>query len=204
ALQRALRSEPTAPDVAWEAANFYLARGEVDRALPLFRVAMENDPETVPTAIPLCWRATKNASTVIHNALPADKKAYVQFLNFLIGEGELAGANEVWSAIIAGRQNFSTSAALPYLDYLIDKGQVQAAQQVWGELVKREPALEHRDAPDNVLVNGDFEHHIFNAGFGWRHRDISSVEVSIDNSAFHTGSRALRMVFKGPATSNAG
>src|SRR5207302_8896734 len=49
-----------------------------------------------------------------------------------------------------------------------------------------------------------FEHHIFNAGFGWRHRDISSVEVSIDNSAFHTGSRALRMVFKGPATSNAG
>ena len=43
ALDRALQAEPTAPDVAWEAANFFLIDGEIDRALREFRVVIEND-----------------------------------------------------------------------------------------------------------------------------------------------------------------
>ena len=33
ALEHALEAEPTAPDVAWEAANFFLIDGDIDRAL---------------------------------------------------------------------------------------------------------------------------------------------------------------------------
>jgi Flp pilus assembly protein TadD len=43
ALDRALQAEPTAPDVAWEAANFFLIDGDVDRALREFHVVIEND-----------------------------------------------------------------------------------------------------------------------------------------------------------------
>jgi len=46
ALDRALEAEPTAPDVAWEAANFFLIDGEIDRALREFQSALEMNPKS--------------------------------------------------------------------------------------------------------------------------------------------------------------
>src|SRR5450631_2958408 len=54
ALDRALQAEPTAPDVAWEAANFFLIDGDIDRALREFHVVIENDTSLW---MPLCVRA---------------------------------------------------------------------------------------------------------------------------------------------------
>src|SRR5260370_530782 len=62
ALDRALRADPTAPNMAWAAANFYLARKERDRALPRFRVVMANDPKKTNSSLKLCWHATQNVS----------------------------------------------------------------------------------------------------------------------------------------------
>ena len=47
ALEHALQAEPTAPDVAWEAANFFLIDGDIDRALREFHVVIENDNSPV-------------------------------------------------------------------------------------------------------------------------------------------------------------
>src|SRR5437868_10482 len=58
ALGKALQAEPTAPDVAWEAGNFYLAQGDLTRAFPLLRTVIENDPTQVTAALQLCWRAS--------------------------------------------------------------------------------------------------------------------------------------------------
>ena len=35
--------------------------------------------------------------------------------------------------------------------------------------------------------------------FGWRAEPYSQVDVSLDTSQFHSGTRALRLVFSGPA-----
>ena len=54
ALDRALQAEPTAPDVAWEAANFFLINGDksdTDHALREFHVVIENDPTLVYPAL---------------------------------------------------------------------------------------------------------------------------------------------------------
>src|SRR5208283_674447 len=40
ALEHALQAEPTAPDVAWEAGNFFLVNGDTDRALREFHVVI--------------------------------------------------------------------------------------------------------------------------------------------------------------------
>ena len=64
ALVRALQAEPTSPGVAWRSANFYLARNNADRALPLFRVALQYDPKNMAAALDLCWRATKSVSQI--------------------------------------------------------------------------------------------------------------------------------------------
>ncbi len=51
AIQAALRAEPTAPHVAWEAANFFLVAGDQERALREFRVVIENDLSLAPAAL---------------------------------------------------------------------------------------------------------------------------------------------------------
>src|SRR5215469_10532221 len=53
-LERAVLAEPTTPDVAWEAANFFLLQGSREEALRNFRVVLANDPEKAEQAIQLC------------------------------------------------------------------------------------------------------------------------------------------------------
>src|SRR5260370_21305814 len=54
ALDRALQAEPTAPGVAWEAANFFLIDGDIDRALRDFLVVIENDISLAAAAFRAC------------------------------------------------------------------------------------------------------------------------------------------------------
>ena len=41
-LERAIEADPTTPDVAWEAANFFLVQGEDEKALREFHVVLES------------------------------------------------------------------------------------------------------------------------------------------------------------------
>jgi tetratricopeptide (TPR) repeat protein len=47
AILKAISVDPTTPDVAWNAANFFLAQGKVAEALRQFAVVMRSDPEMV-------------------------------------------------------------------------------------------------------------------------------------------------------------
>ncbi len=71
ALDRALQAEPTAPDVAWEAANFFLIDGEIDRALREFRVVIENDISLVDASLRACWRVRPDADALLRDVVPA-------------------------------------------------------------------------------------------------------------------------------------
>src|ERR1700745_3667089 len=42
-VERAVEADPTKPNVAWEAANFFLIQGEPEKALRYFRVVFAND-----------------------------------------------------------------------------------------------------------------------------------------------------------------
>ena len=56
ALEHAIQADATTPDVAWEAANLYLVRGENEKALHEFGVVIANDPYLVESALQFCWR----------------------------------------------------------------------------------------------------------------------------------------------------
>src|SRR5260370_36444721 len=75
ALDRALRADPTAPNVAWEAANFYLAQKDLERALPLFRVVMANDPKQTNSALEIWWHAAQHLRMKA-KAVPSVPAAY--------------------------------------------------------------------------------------------------------------------------------
>jgi hypothetical protein len=204
ALDRALEAEPTAPDVAWEAANFYLVQNDLERALPLFRVVMANDPKQTSSALKLCWHATQNVNTMLTKAVPAEPAAYFAFLNLLTVTGETAPAEAVWRGLTSLGGQFTLSDAYPFFDYLLQKHETETAVQVWEELVKRNTNLQSNSRTGNLIFDGGLEKDFLNGGFDWRYSVKDPVQLSVDTSEFHGGNRALRMIFHGPAVSDAG
>src|SRR6266446_9898917 len=69
-VEHAVEADPTTPDVAWEAANFFLVQGDREKALRHFRTVLANDPDAVDSALQLCWRATGDANQILDQALP--------------------------------------------------------------------------------------------------------------------------------------
>jgi tetratricopeptide (TPR) repeat protein len=204
AIERALEMEPSDPNVAWEVANFYLAQNDLDRALPLFRVVVENDPKQTSSAVKLCWHATQSVDMMLAKALPSESSAHFAFLNLLVAENETAPAAAVWHALTSLGKSFSTSDAFPYFDYLLQQHEIETAVQVWDDLVKRGPNLGSYTQPGNLVVDGSLERSFLNGGFDWRYSVSSGVRLSIDSTEFHGGNQALRMLFKGPAISDTG
>src|SRR5580692_8260267 len=89
ALDRALQAEPTAPDVAWEAANFFLIDGEIDRALREFRVVIENDLALVDASLRACWRVRPDTDALLRDVVPPRADPLIAFLHFLMGNMEI-------------------------------------------------------------------------------------------------------------------
>ncbi len=80
ALEHAIEADPTRPDVAWEAANFYLVQGSDEKALREFRVVMANDPFKAGDAIRLCWHIKPDVDELLRDAVPPGPKLISRFL----------------------------------------------------------------------------------------------------------------------------
>src|SRR5207253_3472082 len=72
------------------------------------------------------------------------------------------------------------------------------------QLSSSDSSLREYSEPGNLILNGGFENAFLNGGFDWRYQPKDQVEVALDTNEFHRGNRALRMVFKGPATPDTG
>ena len=83
ALEHAINADPTTPDVAWEAANFYLVQGDNEKALREFRVVLKNDPSLADNAIRLCWRIKPDVDVLLRDVVPATAPANIAFLSLL-------------------------------------------------------------------------------------------------------------------------
>ncbi len=203
ALERALQVEPTSIEIAWETANFYLAENDTNRALPLFRVALQHDPGNTVAILGLCWRATKNVSQIVSRALPMQPAPYFAFLKILTAQNESSPANELWQDLIARKFQFPVEEAFPYFDYLIQAQQIDQAKKVWADLSKVHPELQGETA-SNLVRDGGFETEFLNGGFGWRSRQTGQITVLLDTSEVHSGTRSLRFGFAGPAVADGG
>src|SRR5215469_13790651 len=167
-LERAVLAEPTTPDVAWEAANFFLLQGDRDQALHNFRVDLANDPEKVDRAIQLCWHAAKDPDVVLDQALPPRPDLYFSFLNLLVQNQNTAAAETVWNRLVALKQPFSIKLAFPYLRFLLTQREIRAAQDTWQQLAIMSPMLApYLPTSANLIVNPGFEQKILDGGFDW-------------------------------------
>jgi len=204
-VEQAVVADPTTPQVAWVAANFFLVQGDQESALRNFRVVLANDPEAVDSALQLCWRATGDANQVLERALPRRPDLYLSFLRLLISTQEVAAAEDVWNHLIALNQEFSTKDAFRYFRFLIEKQEVVAAQTAWQQLAGvNRSLLPYLPSRENLVVNGGFEENVLNGGFDWWYESNPHAALAIDTSEFYGGTRSLSVTFDGQNPADAG
>ena len=136
-MERAVQADPNTPQVAWEAANFFLIQGDREKALRYFGVVMANDPQLVGAALQLCWRATGDANQIVTQVLPRRSDLCLSFLHLLIVKQEVKAAENVWEHLIALNQEFSPNLA--YFRLLLAKQEVAATQNCLATSRRRQP-----------------------------------------------------------------
>ena len=200
AIETAMRLDAHDPDIAWEAANYYLLAGDTGQALKLFRVSLEGDPieKHFPRAILLSARATNNDYLRVFNeVVPRDPRSYLGYLDFLVGLRQYDIADTVWSRTVDLGKPVKPMWASRYLTSLVERNDSQRARNAWNSLAKIAPEIEPYVYSDNAIVNGGFEHSILNFGFDWEYARKDEVALEIDNELFHGGTHALLITFNG-------
>jgi len=204
ALEHALQAEPTAPDVAWEAANFFLIDGEIDRALHEFSVVIANDNSLVDAALQACWRIRPDASALLQNVVPARTDSLLQFLSLLVSKQDTPGAMQTWERLSDLHEKFETRYLFDYVRYLIAVRRPDAALSAWEQAAGSLGLSAYLPTDDNLVVNGDFSLDILNGGFDWTYVNRIGVKPLLDSSDFRQGHRSLSLTFEGPGINDAG
>jgi hypothetical protein len=207
ALQQAVRAAPKKPDVAWEAGNFLLLRGERDAAMREFRVVLENDDIAARAVLDLIWRVEPDAQALLDQVIPPRPETYGAFLAHLIYKKDNEAAAKVWSALIALQQPFSQRTGLGYVDYLLGQRMADPARDAWQEMAPLCGLTAYLPGPNmpgqNLMVNPRFELDVLNAGFDWHYYEQSSVKIALDSNA-PGGTHGLLLSFLGQGFAETG
>ena len=204
ALDRALQAEPTAPGVAWEAANFFLIDGDIDRALREFRVVIENDISLADAALRACWRVRPDTDALLRDVVPARTDSLISFLSLLSSQQETEGAIKTWNRLAQLHQKFQNRYLYDYVRYLIAVRRPDAAMFAWEQTADTLGLSAYLPTDDNLVVNGDFSLDILNGGFDWTYVNRTGVRPLLDPSNFRQGHRSLSLTFEGPGINDAG
>ena len=204
ALEHAIEADSTTPDVAWEAANLYLVQRENEKALSEFRVVVASDASLASSALQFCWRIQPDVDALLRDVVPDRSDTLNSFLTLLESKGETLGAMKVWDALMKTNGAFEQRYAYEYIEYLLQHKQVEPAVVAWQQTASRFGLTSYLPSSANLIVNGNFDFKVLNAGFDWQYRKQSSVNLTLDPSDFHSGRRSLLITFDGPGISEAG
>ena len=204
ALGRALEAEPTAPDVAWEAANFFLVDGDSEHALRELAVVIANDNSMIDPALKACWRIRPDASALLRDVVPAQTDPLLAFLDLLVSKQETAGAIETFDRLTRLHEKFGISHLFDFVGYLISVHRPDVAMAAWKEASATLGLSGYLPSEDNLVINGDFGLDVLNGGFDWTYVTRGGVRPVLDSSDFREGQRSLSISFDGPGISDAG
>ena len=204
ALESAINADPKTPNVAWEAANFYLVQGETEKALREFHVVLENDLSLASAALQLCLRVSPGVETLLQQVIPPSPPVYFALLDILMAKKQTADAAKVWDQLAKLGQPLERRRVFEYLRYLVSQQETDQARRVWQDTSSLCGLSAYQPSSENLVVNGDFSLEVLNGGFDWHYQKLPSISLSLDPTQFHTGHRSLSIVFDGRGVEDTG
>lgn len=204
AVQAGLIAEPRDPEVAEEAAGFFIGTGDLNRAMLWFRRALALNPDAATRVLPVCWRQTRDANLILANVIPDNPQLQLQFLSLLTEAKDTATARQVWLYLLHSHEAFQPQLSFFYFDYLLKEHDAAGFDRAWHDLANVAPGLQAYLPNENLIVNAGFEQPLLNAGFDWRHRPADHIAVGIDATVAHSGGHSLALFYDGNPAEDAG
>ncbi len=194
AIERAIAVDPTSPDVAWAAGNFYLINNDIEKALEQFHVFVQHGrPQQQKAALDLCWKATGDVDRILQKVVGNQGDAHIALLLTVVEAGNADAALRVWRSIQKGNYVFQTEQVYGLVDLLLKRQDMAVASEVWQQATGR------RHDPGNLIENAGFEEELLNAGFDWRFTSDETRRAQVSSSESHSGSRSILISFSGAA-----
>lgn len=172
AFSYALRLAPSSPQTHWEAANFWLRLGDLDKTFLNFKVAAEGDPNKLDAVMHLSWQVSPNRERILNEVVANNLNSNLRFLYFALSKKDLSTALKAWRRVIDSNDDqFPIEESFRYIDTLVHENQISQAVQIWRQSLIKSGAQTRgpvNESGGNLVYNGGFESDILNGGFDWR------------------------------------
>jgi len=195
AIEHALAMSPQTPSVAWEAGNLYAIEGNRANALSQFREVLQGAPTMAASTIPMAWRVSPNIDTFLSSMLPRNPDVYYAMLDFLIARKDTTSVEKVWDQLAQLRQPLRRERVFELIRFFLSQQDVEKAAAVWRQSATLCDLQSYQSNSDNLIVNGDFDHAVLNAGFDWTYTKSKDVILAIDPVQTRSSHRSLLITF---------
>ena len=175
---------------SWSLANFYFRRGQTDNFWNWARKTAQMAPDDATPLFRLAWYASPNAAE-IENRLQMKRPAVeVQFVNFLITQGDPLAVSQAASHLLAAGSGDNTEVLLSACDWLLAQKRPDLALGLWNGLAERisYPA----PGGGRLVTNGSFGKPPTSHGFDWHLTPVDGV-----SSYLNVGPNVLGFEFSG-------
>ena len=198
AWERAARTSPANPRMAWEAALYYTVNGPPQAAWPHFRRLLRLEPEQAARVFDLLLGAGDAPESIWREvADSADGGVRLAFLSSLVSHAQFPAAERFWGEVAAAPGQLPLTAALGYVEDLLRRGHYRAAGQVWSHL-QRTGVVAGASAA-SLVFNSGFEQPPLPAGLDWHLPPQKYLAADSASPVAHGGGRALRLEFTVPS-----
>jgi len=168
-------------------------QGRINEATAEFRRATLMDHSSLPATLEFIWRISKGDVHAAEAATNDDVRAQLILANFFLDQSHGSDAARVFGQI-KDRALLDSSEGATFLNNLMTAGHIKLAHDLWLRLVGSDGSP--------VIWNGSFEEDPFKnfTQFDWIIESSDYARIAIDPNTAHTGSRSLRLDFRGRDT----
>jgi tetratricopeptide (TPR) repeat protein len=194
ALKRAVELAPAYAYPRWYLGNFLLRNGRYDEAFAELRIAGEANPELLPQQFSLIWEVYKGDNEAIKNAVGQSSQARARFALYLVERNEIDGGLRVWNSMSGQEKSTNKDSGAAIITALNKSLRYHDALKVWNEM-----STEIYRADMGRVFDGGFEEPVAYGAdtiFGWQIKGAPGLDLRIDPSKSHSGSRSLRLLFE--------
>jgi tetratricopeptide (TPR) repeat protein len=170
---------------SWSLANFYFRHENPARFWYWARRAAQMAPDDATPLFRLAWYVSPSAREIAGRLQMQRPVIEVQFVNFLMAQGDPEAVTEAAShLLVAGKE---AETVLEVCDWLIDHQHPDLALPLWNELAERHqiPYAPLAAGSADAVTNGRFGKSPVSRGFDWHLKTVEGVSsfLNVDPSA---------------------
>lgn len=194
ALKRAVELAPAYAYPRWYLGNFLLRNARYDEAFAELRLASEANAELRPQQFNLIWEVYKGDIEALKNAVGPSSQARALFALYLVERNEIDEGLRVWNSMSGQEKSTNKDSGAAIITALNKSLRYHDALKVWNEM-----SMETYHAEMGKVFDGSFEEVVAygpDTVFGWQVKAAPGLDLRIDATKSHSGTRSLRLLFE--------